>query len=137
MKSKITVGFPLSTQPTRAAYCYAVPSASHWTAYGLEKRLEYNPFSVKRTVRSTELRRTSIFRDKCTRWRLVNFFRQGEKRARSFAHTGFELLSPKMDRAMTGKKLTKESGMGASLLRILSINGSQCGKLIRSKALES
>jgi hypothetical protein len=44
---------------------------------------------------------------------------QGDKRARKFANKGFWLLSLEIDLAILGKKLTKELGIGASLLGII------------------
>ena len=50
---------------------------------------------------------------------VVLIFWQGDKRARKFANNGFWLLSLEIDRAILGKKLTKELGIGASLLGII------------------
>ena len=50
---------------------------------------------------------------------VVFIFWQGDKRARKLANKGFWLLSLEIDRAILGKKLTKELGIGASLLGII------------------
>ena len=47
------------------------------------------------------------------------FYWQGDKRARKLANKGFWLLSLEIDLAILGKKLTKELGIGASLLGII------------------
>ena len=50
---------------------------------------------------------------------VVLIFWQGDKRAKKFANKGFWLLSLEIDLAILGKKLTKELGIGASLLGII------------------
>ncbi|MEY3556457.1 MAG: hypothetical protein RLZZ580_2514 [Cyanobacteriota bacterium] len=52
-KSKITVGVLPSTQPTRSAYCYAVPSASHLDSQLQSMCMVRSPKSITGAVGAT------------------------------------------------------------------------------------